>query len=107
MVLLISALTYATLFVGLVLVFLPARVLEWSGVSRPAKIGIAQFAGGAIVVLGGGLALWCALTFVLVGPRDPSSLRSTALPGDVRRRPGTSERPLWQRSRRHVLHAHL
>ncbi|MBI4470113.1 MAG: isoprenylcysteine carboxylmethyltransferase family protein [Acidobacteria bacterium] len=72
MVLLIRALTYATLFVGLVLVFLPARVLEWSGVIRPATIGIAQVAGGALVALGGGLALWCILTFALVGRGTPA-----------------------------------
>ncbi len=72
MVVLIRTLTYATLFVGLVLVFLPARLLEWSGVTRPATIGIEQLAGGAIVVLGGGLALWCVLTFAFKGHGTPA-----------------------------------
>jgi hypothetical protein len=50
---LIRAITYASLFVGVVLVFLPARVLEWSGVTRPANIspwnllGVVLAASGA------------------------------------------------------------
>ncbi len=72
MVSLIRAVTYAALFVGLVLVFLPGRVVEWSGATRPATIGTAQIAGGALVVLGGVLALWCVLTFALVGRGTPA-----------------------------------
>lgn len=68
---LVRALTYATLFVGLVLVLLPARVLEWSGIVRPA-IGGVQIAGMLAVAGGGGLALWCALTFALKGKGTPA-----------------------------------
>ena len=64
---LMRAAVYATLFVSLVLVFLPARILEWSGVSRPPRIGAMQVAGGLLVVLGAGLALGCVLTFALAG----------------------------------------
>ena len=35
MFILIRTLTYATLFIGFVLVYLPARVLSWAGISRP------------------------------------------------------------------------
>ena len=69
---LIRALVYAALFVSLVLVFLPARVLEWSGVTRPPQIGAMQVAGGALVVLGSVLALWCVLTFALAGRGTPA-----------------------------------
>lgn len=79
MVSLIRTAIYVTLLVGLVLVFLPARTLEWSGVTRPTAIGITQIAGGAITLLGGALALWCVLIFAVVG-------RGTPLPFDPPRR---------------------
>lgn len=69
---LLRALTYAALFIGLMIVFLPARVLEWSGVTRPAGIGGAQIAGGALVVLGGVIALWCVVGFGLEGRGTPA-----------------------------------
>ena len=64
---LMRAATYATLFVGLVLVFLPARVLSWSGIARPEEIGVAQAAGMILAVAGAALAVWCVLTFALIG----------------------------------------
>jgi protein-S-isoprenylcysteine O-methyltransferase Ste14 len=72
MVVLMRALTYATAFIGLVLIFVPARVLEWSGVTRPARLGPVQAGGLGLVVVGGGLALWCVLTFALVGRGTPA-----------------------------------
>ena len=39
MLLVVRAITYATLFVGFVLVYLPARLLSWSGIVRPADVG--------------------------------------------------------------------
>jgi hypothetical protein len=45
MFVLIRAITYAALFIGFLLVFLPARVLSWSGIVRPVSIGAAQVAG--------------------------------------------------------------
>jgi hypothetical protein len=48
MFLLIRAITYTTLFVGFLLVFLPTRVLWWSGIVRPVSIGAAQVAGMAV-----------------------------------------------------------
>src|SRR5262249_30078737 len=42
---LIRAVTYATFFIGFLFVFLPARVLSWSGISEPAIVGIWQVAG--------------------------------------------------------------
>jgi protein-S-isoprenylcysteine O-methyltransferase Ste14 len=72
MVVLIRAAVYATLFVALVLVFLPGRVLEWSGVSRPTHWGTAQVVGLVVVLLGAGLAAWCILTFAFVGWGTPA-----------------------------------
>lgn len=68
---LIRALTYASLFIGFVLVFVPARVLEWSGVVRP-ETGAAQIVGSAATVAGGVLALWCVITFALAGKGTPA-----------------------------------
>jgi hypothetical protein len=45
MFVLARAVTYATLFIGLVLIFVPSRVLSWSVVAPPAQIGIWQGAG--------------------------------------------------------------
>lgn len=69
---LIRTIIYASAFIALVLVFLPARVLEWSGVTAPPVFGVAQAAGLLIVVLGGGLALWCVGTFGTVGRGTPA-----------------------------------
>lgn len=69
---LIRSLTYATAFVGFVLVFLPARALELAGVARPvASVGI-RIAGGAITSIGVTLMVSCVLTFALVGRGTPA-----------------------------------
>jgi protein-S-isoprenylcysteine O-methyltransferase Ste14 len=73
---LVRALVYATLFISFFLVFLPAQVLRWSGVTRPPELGTPQMIGGVLVVLGIGLALWCVVTFGTIGqgtaaPFDP------------------------------------
>ncbi|HYU52771.1 MAG TPA: isoprenylcysteine carboxylmethyltransferase family protein [Gemmatimonadaceae bacterium] len=68
----IRALTYATLFIGFVLVFLPARVLSWSGIVRPAELGVSQVAGVVIGSMGAALALWCIGTFIVIGRGTPA-----------------------------------
>jgi protein-S-isoprenylcysteine O-methyltransferase Ste14 len=69
---LIRGLVYGSIFVALVLVLLPARFLEWSGVSRPDSLGIAQFAGAAITLAGAALAVWCVVTFAVAGRGTPA-----------------------------------
>jgi protein-S-isoprenylcysteine O-methyltransferase Ste14 len=69
---LIRTLTYATLFIAFVLVFLPARVLSWSGIGRPAAIGLPQVAGMAMALAGAVVALWCVFAFALVGKGTPA-----------------------------------
>ncbi len=66
------AVTYAALFVGLVLVFLPARVLSSSGILRPTAIGIWQAAGMLLGTAGAALALSCIIAFVFVGRGTPA-----------------------------------
>jgi hypothetical protein len=64
---LIRSFVYASLFVAFVLVFIPARLIELSGVTRPSVVGSAQIAGGAITVVGGILAFWCVVVLLVVG----------------------------------------
>ena len=66
------ALTYSALFIGLVLVYLPARLLSWSGVVRPEGLGVSQVAGMAVGAAGAALALWCIFTFASVGRGTPA-----------------------------------
>src|SRR2546423_373935 len=69
---LIRAVTYATLFIGFVLVFLPARVLWWSGITPMPVIGVWQVGGMMMAGAGAVIALWCILTFVFLGEGTPA-----------------------------------
>jgi protein-S-isoprenylcysteine O-methyltransferase Ste14 len=72
MFVLIRAVTYAALFIGLVLVYLPARFLSWSGIMRPNVIEAPQIVGMIIAVIGAAIALWCIFTFVFIGKGTPA-----------------------------------
>jgi protein-S-isoprenylcysteine O-methyltransferase Ste14 len=92
MFVLARAVTYAALFIGLVLVFLPARVLTWSGIVAPAAFRLPQIAGLLVAAVGAALALWCVGTFVVVGrgtpaPFDPPRMLVTRGPYGVVRNP--------------------
>ena len=72
MTVLVRATTYATLFIGLVLVFLPAQVLFGSGATRPTSFGVTQLAGMLVAAAGATIAVWCILAFALVGHGTPA-----------------------------------
>ncbi len=72
MTVLVRAIVYATLFIGLVLVFLPARVLSAAGVTGPILFGAPQVAGAIVAAVGAAVATWCILTFALVGKGTPA-----------------------------------
>jgi protein-S-isoprenylcysteine O-methyltransferase Ste14 len=72
MFVLVRAITYASLFIGFVLIYVPARLLSWSGIVRPASIEAQQVAGILIGVAGAFVALWCIFTFVSVGRGTPA-----------------------------------
>jgi len=76
---LIRAITYAVLIVGLVLVFLPEQFLSSWGITPPAAIHLPQVVGIAVGVGGAALALWSVITFAFVG-------RGTPVPFDPPRR---------------------
>jgi len=66
------AVTYAALFIGLVFIYLPGRLLTWSGVVRPEPNGAPQIAGMIVSSIGTVIALWCIFTFVFVGKGTPA-----------------------------------
>jgi len=68
----IRAITYAALFIGLVLVFLPAQLLPSPGIARPETIGALQVVGMLVAIGGGAIALWCILSFAVVGRGTPA-----------------------------------
>jgi len=72
MFVLVRTVTYAALFIGLLLIYLPARLLSWSGIVRPAAIEVPQVAGMVIGAAGGSLAVWCILTFAFIGRGTPA-----------------------------------
>ena len=69
---LVRAVTYASLFIGFLLVFVPARLLSWSGVTRPAVSGAVQATGMLLTATGAALDLWCIFTFALRGKGTPA-----------------------------------
>ena len=66
------AITYATLFIGFVLIYLPARLLAWAGIMRPAAMGWEQIAGITVGVAGAAIALWCVGAFAWTGKGTPA-----------------------------------
>jgi protein-S-isoprenylcysteine O-methyltransferase Ste14 len=72
MFVLFRAITYAVLFIGLVLIYVPARLLSWSGIVRPATMEVQQIAGMIVGAIGAAVALWCILTFATLGRGTPA-----------------------------------
>jgi protein-S-isoprenylcysteine O-methyltransferase Ste14 len=72
MLVLVRALIYAALFIGLVLIYGPDRLLSWSGMVRPAAIDVQQVTGMAIAAAGAAVALWCIFTFAFIGRGTPA-----------------------------------
>ncbi len=66
MAVLFRALTYATLFIALLLVFVPQRILTSAGIVWPVHIGLIQVLGVVLLVAGALLALACVFTFALI-----------------------------------------
>lgn len=69
---LVRAVTYASLFVGVVLIYAPARLLSWSGVVRPAAIGVQQVVGMVMGAACAAVALWGVFTFASIGKGTPA-----------------------------------
>jgi len=79
MLILLRALTYATLFVAVFLVVIPRGILTASVYVGSDYVSLWDIAGLPIVALGFALVLWCLVTFAFVG-------RGTAAPFDPPRK---------------------
>lgn len=72
MFVLVRTITYATIFIAVVLVYLPARVLAWAGVVRPVGMDWPQVSGLFIATAGALIALYCVFAFALIGKGTPA-----------------------------------
>ncbi len=66
------AIIYASIFIGLFLVFVPARFLAWSGIVSPESLGVSQVIGMVVGGAGAVLAIWCVFLFAFIGRGTPA-----------------------------------
>jgi|SRR3954463_4914544 len=76
---LLRTITYASLFIALVLVYLPARVASLGREQLTAPASVSQMIGAGLSACGAVLAAWCIATFFTKG-------RGTPFPSDPPRR---------------------
>lgn len=72
MTVLFRAITYASLFIGFLLIYLPARILAWTGIVRPAGMHAPQIAGMLVGSAGALVALGCVYVFARIGKGTPA-----------------------------------
>ena len=65
-------LVYASLFIGLFLVFIPGRILARVGITPVTTLGTPELIGLTLVVLGITLAILCVLTLAVIGKGTPA-----------------------------------
>ena len=66
------AVTYSALFIGLLLIYVPAGLVSRSGLKRPETIGAQQIAGMVLGAAGAVIALSCIITFAARGKGTPA-----------------------------------
>jgi protein-S-isoprenylcysteine O-methyltransferase Ste14 len=64
--------TYATLVVGFLLIYLLAPLLASAGIVRPPQIAAPPIAGTIVGSFGTAVALWCIFTFAAIGKSTPA-----------------------------------
>ena len=72
MFVLFRTIVYASLFIALILIYLPSEFLSWSGIVSPSKIEVQQIAGIIIGASGAMIALWCVFAFATIGKGTPA-----------------------------------
>jgi protein-S-isoprenylcysteine O-methyltransferase Ste14 len=63
---------YATCFIAILLIAVPARLLARAGITGPADLGAPELVGVLAAILGAAVSMWCILTFVRVGRGTPA-----------------------------------
>ena len=66
------AITYAALFIGFFLVYVPRTIVRDLGGGTPSAFGFAQLIGAALATLGAVVALWCVFSFATRGRGTPA-----------------------------------
>src|SRR2546425_7533061 len=72
MIVLFHALTYGTLFVGLLVCFVPDPLPPPAGIVRPDSVGPIQILAMLVIVAGAALAIASILTFAFIGKGTPA-----------------------------------
>jgi protein-S-isoprenylcysteine O-methyltransferase Ste14 len=71
MFLLFRTITYATLFIGFMLLYIPGRLLAWGGLVRP-QTGLPGVLGFALGTVGAAIALWSVGSLLVLGRGIPA-----------------------------------
>lgn len=69
---LVRALVYSSIFVSIVLIYVPVQVLNRSGISGTDAAGPVQFVGLIIGSIGALVAVWSVITFAVHGKGTPA-----------------------------------
>ena len=76
MFVLVRTIVYASLFIALVLIYVPTQLLSWSGIVQPASFGTPQIISMVSGAIGAIIALWCVFTFAFIGRGTPAPFDS-------------------------------
>lgn len=68
----LKTVVFASFFIGIVFIFLPSRILAWTGVASPATLGWPQYAAMVLGAAGVVLGLWCVGFFAVIGKGTPA-----------------------------------
>jgi protein-S-isoprenylcysteine O-methyltransferase Ste14 len=69
---LVRTIAYASAFIAVLFIYLPARLLSWSGTRTPRTIHAPQVLGMIVCGAGAAVALWCIFTFTFLGKGTPA-----------------------------------
>lgn len=68
----VRTLVYATVFIGFLIVYLPARIMGWTGTTMPPAYHGPQITGMVVGGLGIALTLSCVVSFIRMGRGTPA-----------------------------------
>ncbi|HLJ76914.1 MAG TPA: isoprenylcysteine carboxylmethyltransferase family protein [Acidobacteriaceae bacterium] len=68
----IRTLAYATVFIGFLIIYLPSRILGWTGTTMPLEYHGPQITGMVVGLLGVALTFSCVISFIRMGRGTPA-----------------------------------